>query len=705
MRLIRRRAGRQGEGKRRSSAAWRNEHGNDAVGDRVIPRINAGFRLFCLADLGLFGFIYVNVLLNPFRDDSLVNAAFSLVALAALLGAAYFSAPRRQRRNRLFGSLLLGLALFQAATALVMLAHDRTGNLWRSVMSVHAVVGFEMFAPFFLVYYFRHIGNRREGVAPLRELNGHLSFFIFRVGFWSGVVTGLAAGPPWLIPLHRWGMLVGTPLLLWHVNAAARDRLRQDDARAQIVQRAAPALLLPLVLVAAGYLWLRNDPRPKVFMQSDLMARGDPTPLSTGYRFEPSEVRTAGGAVYREEVLTNSAKSCGGFGCHKVIYEAWLESPHRHSANVFYEAALQLAFDKKGLDGVKFCAGCHDPVSLLSGGLKAGRLVSAAGREEGITCIICHSIEPHGADPKNAAYTFRMPERFFTTVQNIYTAHQLREEHLGDFLQPALRATEYCVACHRVVLPRHLTGAPRAIVEQDPYTSWREGPFHDRSHPRFVRIETCQSCHMPRTTKQERPVPLSPDHRFAAANSALPVLYGYPSQLEAVERFLRDGQVSLRIESVRREKDEILLAIRVESRRVGHVFPAGPLDINEVWIEVTVEDTEGARLFYSGGLDEKGRVETGARFFKSLKKDSEGREIRGHDILSVATKEDVRLLPPRGARRETYAFSAPRGAKGLVVEARLNYRKFNPDFVAFAVGRSLSLPVVTMARDRREVRW
>ncbi len=664
---------------------------------KVFLIINKIFRKLYALDVFGFAATYLIVLSNPVREASSVNVTHTATTFGAILLAAYLSYPGRRARNAVFSFLLIFLFASQVLTAACMLLFDRYSNMWRNLMTVHVVGGLEIFGPFFMMYYFHHIYEKRFAKDETGELFAHVGFSVFRVGLWTGIIAGFATGSMTMIPLHKWAMLLAAPLVLFHAALGTKHMLRFLSKRQTLLPRFYASLFLSLILFLCVVFALYHEPKPVLLSQNEFIARSDPSPVRTGFSFKESLVRTPQNAVFHAGTIGDSQKSCGEFGCHKVMYEEWLESPHRRSTNIFYEKSLQLAIKKGGLKAAKLCAGCHDPISLLSGDMTGKKPVSDVSRNEGISCLVCHSISPHKNIMQNGSYTFTMPSRFFAFVQNIYTVHDLKDEHLGDFLKKEIKMPEYCGMCHRSVLSKKLTGASQDIVDQDPYTSWKEGPYHNPRHPKFKQSEkqNCNDCHMPRTTQQERPVPLSPSHRFAASNSALPFINGDTKQLKAVEKFLKTKVLRLKI----KKQGRVYFSVTVENTGAGHHFPAGPLDINEVWLEIIVQDEKGNVIYHSGFIDKNSHVDKNARFFKILETDKNGNEIKGHDILNVMSKKTIRIIPPKGKITETYALPEEKAQGSLTATARVNYRKFNQEFTDWVLGKGkMKLPVVEMAK-------
>ena len=95
----------------------------------------------------------------------------------------------------------------------------------------------------------------------------------------------------------------------------------------------------------------------------------------------------------------------------------------------------------------RYCAGCHDPISLFSGAKDADNVtLSVAGADEGISCAVCHSMVQ--ADVQgNGDYTLAPAPRY---------SFELGE---GDAAAPTVRFpdTHLSRSSHRKLLPTHST--------------------------------------------------------------------------------------------------------------------------------------------------------------------------------------------------------------------------------------------------------
>ncbi|MGH7599701.1 MAG: multiheme c-type cytochrome, partial [bacterium] len=126
--------------------------------------------------------------------------------------------------------------------------------------------------------------------------------------------------------------------------------------------------------------------------------------------------------------------------------------------------------------------------------------------------------------------------------------------------------------------------------------------------------------------------------------------------------------------------EEVCVDVVVRSRNVGHFFPSGTTEANEVWLELKAVDDLGKIIFWSGavGGDGKGLVEPSAHFYRSYLVDGRGNHIDKNNIWAAREAVYVNLIPPGGADIAHFRLRVPAdcGSKIHLV-AQLNYRKFS----------------------------
>ncbi|MGE3841930.1 MAG: tetratricopeptide repeat protein, partial [Vicinamibacterales bacterium] len=250
------------------------------------------------------------------------------------------------------------------------------------------------------------------------------------------------------------------------------------------------------------------------------------------------------------------------------------------------------------------------------------------------------------------------------------------------------------------------------------------------------RPQSCADCHMPLVESKD---PAAKNgrvrsHRFAAANTAVPFVNHDRDQVEAVQRFLKDGQISVDVfgivrgEAPRGERvaasmdgamgsastfgvgeeslafgareaflalapvvvgpfgaapvlvrrgESVRIDVVVRTRKVGHFFPGGTVDAFDVWLDLEVFDEHDRRILHSGSLRERGELDSAAHRYRSLLLDEHGNPIDKRNAWAARSVAYVRLIPPGAADTVHYRLVVPDDAGSrLRIRASVKYRKF-----------------------------
>ena len=147
--------------------------------------------------------------------------------------------------------------------------------------------------------------------------------------------------------------------------------------------------------------------------------------------------------------------------------------------------------------------------------------------------------------------------------------------------------------------------------------------------------------------------------------------------------------------------DAVTINTVVSNVGVGHEFPGGTTDINEVWVHFVVRDGQDRIIFESGATDTAGNVDAGAYFYRSLPVDKEGKLVWRHDLFRMVGDSYKNAIKPGSADVVTYDFTVPSWAKNpLSVSAVVKYRKLNNHYARWALkDETLLLPAVDVAQD------
>lgn len=413
--------------------------------------------------------------------------------------------------------------------------------------------------------------------------------------------------------------------------------------------------------------------------------------------------------------------------CHAEIAAQWAQSAHRFASlnNPYYTASLEQLRRERGAAAARFCAGCHDPLLLVDDAIVQPELPrQAVAAQAGLPCLVCHSIKECQGTLGNGAYTLvasAVPPPAEQATAGTQSPHGQR------LRAPVLKTAELCATCHKVGLLPEVTQA-QWLRGQNDYDAWQQSMAAGNGvaaiyRPQTVEVKRCQDCHMPLV--KLRSGQLVRSHRFLAANTALAALRNDGETVERTREFLR-GAVSLDLAVLPRpageqeplpnldaqvsvQRGELRFDVVLRNRRVGHRFPGGTNDSNEVWLEVEVRAGSGGAVL----RDATHRVRAQAV-------DDSGVPLQRRDpqrMRGVVYDTSVAPADPQVVRYkvELSALPAAATATELVLRATLRYRKFSPDYTRFACAelpasvepstrqRCLEPPVVEIASAERRL--
>ena len=390
--------------------------------------------------------------------------------------------------------------------------------------------------------------------------------------------------------------------------------------------------------------------------------------------------------------------------CHADAAAQWSGSAHRFASfnNPYYTAAVEAFRKERGFVASRFCAGCHDPALVSSGRIDGPIDRRTREAQAGIVCLTCHSIADHPPRTGNGQF-----------VAKLMPWSTKGPEHKARLRPTVMGTADFCGTCHRVGLTEDVTHGRWLRGQDDLYPflgSSIAGNGAAAVHRAPQQQQNCQGCHMQPEVAMLGDAAAKPgtdgvlriaSHRFLGANTALPHLRGDRQQQARTEAFLRD-RVSIDLQLAEGGELDVIL----RSKGVGHRFPSGTMDSNEVWIEVRALDDKGAVVGQSGVLRTSGGVATldkEAHLVRAQMVDANGKPLLTRDVqhargvvydnaLNPGDPQAIRYELPKSARR---------------AEARLLYRKFSADYARFACAeipdaelrkRCEDPPIVEMAK-------
>jgi hypothetical protein len=387
--------------------------------------------------------------------------------------------------------------------------------------------------------------------------------------------------------------------------------------------------------------------------------------------------------------------------CHADQTQQWRVSGHAQAASeAYYQSVASLLIEERGVDAVRYCAACHNPIGLMQGEVDAnaaGQISSSGGSAyqarklgislpiseraaESVTCVICHqAAKVHGALSLDAGAP-TLPTGEFDRL----SLRAAPNSHREVMLRSPLHQAELCGDCHNLQLPNS------DLALEPTFDEWIDSPYPARG-------VTCQTCHFSevqaRKSDSSAPQSVHTHGGLPGAPSSLPGLSGEPALLRTA--------ATLEASLSRTDDPSVLVAtVTITNSGAGHDLPTGANDLRQVWLEAVLRDEHGQVVWRSGSLDQYGTLDSSAVQFHKVLGDASGRPIELHRIWAATRVLSDTSLKPWEARRIPFRIVLTQPAQTpCALTVRLLYRDVSQSFAEFALNRAVSdLPILEMAR-------
>lgn len=468
------------------------------------------------------------------------------------------------------------------------------------------------------------------------------------------------------------------------------------------------------------------------------------TPYQTPYGphpFRPSQTETSTG-TFMEPARTGNSAQCGA--CHAQIAKEWQASIHSQAgSDQTYQKNVNLLAKKKGMATTRYCEGCHAPVALISGQLTEGGKLDTPGHLlEGVSCLACHGVDQAVHVKGVASFRFSPPSDYLFARQSNPLALKVHNylvriqprQHRKDMARDILASPQLCATCHVQFMDKDVNQWGW-VQMQDEYTGWLNSPYSKQTHQTFAEgyLKRCQDCHFP-LAKGSDPSANSEgmirSHYSLGANTAIPYYTHDDGQLLRTKEFLQADKVRVSIDIPDRPDavhsnayvapniydskevpdycyigETLKFNVVVANTQVGHNFPGGSTDINEVWLYVRASDGQNNTVFESGAMDSKGTVDQNAYFYKSIPIDRQGEPVWKHDLFNMTGDSFKRVIMAGKSDIVPYSIVIPDWVKSpLTISVSLKYRKFNDRYAHWALDdEGIQLPVIDMSTDMASI--
>lgn len=467
--------------------------------------------------------------------------------------------------------------------------------------------------------------------------------------------------------------------------------------------------------------------------------------------FLPSNAMTANGQFINPRSVP-TAEYCGH--CHQEAYHQWRQSVHSNSfRQPWYLKNVNMLIDEKGVQFSRHCEGCHNQIALFSGDLSQGMPKKRPFEQEGITCVVCHSIQSTDTTG-TGSYVMATPavlvDEHGAPITHPVTDSEILahlDRHKQAEMRPLLKTAEFCAACHKAAIPRSLDDYKflRAFTV---YDEWQGASFTKQSPLPFYRkdtVSTCQTCHMPRE-------PLAPgaqdsgakdgtlvSHRWLGGNSLNAAYYKFDEQSAKLVNFLKngpDGKGVLGVDIFGLEKespaapssdeapktaliaplgltdyalapgDTLIADVVIQNKGIGHSYIPEQRDFYESWVDFTVKDASGKTLAESGFIKPDGDLDPSAHSFTNRLINTKGELNDLHQIWHNRVLAYNNTIQSGRSQLVRYRFRLPKTGSGpITITATVKYRRFDQHFLDYAMdqpaGKHYPEPVIEVATQSR----
>jgi tetratricopeptide (TPR) repeat protein len=427
-----------------------------------------------------------------------------------------------------------------------------------------------------------------------------------------------------------------------------------------------------------------------------LSAVSAPAPLEWRLPTEPGRfapAHTQAPAGLRGAALGDD-ESCST--CHAEIYAQQQASAHAWSSfnNPIYRFSVESMRADIGKPASKMCGGCHDLALLVDGAMDAEVAPVDRRAHTGVTCRICHGIAESTVDGNGSVALRSTPIPL--PKENDAASIEAHKKAAAP-VRTTRSGLPVCGSCHRGFLSE-ATGNGHFLIGQDELTSWSASAWSGNGLGRIDKVErkSCIDCHMARVPAPRRDAAARngtvASHRFAGGHTWLAAMLGDAEQLEAHRAMLR-GAASIDVAGVRvgdtwhlpadgaaiAGGDTAIFDVVIRNLRVGHRFPGGVLDAQDVFVAISVTDARGDVIAAAGTDHLRGADDPSAHILRAVVADSGGTLRYARDTQNFRAPIVNHTIAARDAVATRFALAVPgRVLLPLRVEARLLHRSRNP---------------------------
>jgi cytochrome c-type biogenesis protein CcmH/NrfG/nitrate/TMAO reductase-like tetraheme cytochrome c subunit len=433
--------------------------------------------------------------------------------------------------------------------------------------------------------------------------------------------------------------------------------------------------------------------------------------------FAPGNAELQSGEFIQSGAFPN-AEYCAH--CHQEAYHQWRQALHSNAFRApFYRTSVNILNRTKGIEFSRHCDSCHNPIGVLSGALTENSQVNRKFDDDGVTCMVCHSIQALKSTSGNGGYVMGVPSVMVDESGNRIPGEVPYDEimthtdrHVRAVMQSFYRTSQFCAACHKANLPQQLNDF-KFISAFSTYDEWQNSKFSHQNPLTFYTgdFKTCQNCHMKRAplTLQDYGAKNGTfaSHSWLAGNTAVPFYYGLDEQLKKTMAFLESGEyLNVDIFGLKRKKDRQVIGplgsvpfdiepdsqleayVVIQNKNIGHSLIPEVRDLYQAWVEFKVTDASGREICHSGYLNPDGSLDTRAHSFTARPVDSNGQFVDNHKVFIIHASAFDNTIQAGRSVLIRYRFRVPKDVKGpITLTAKVNYQHFRSSYLDNVFGK------------------
>jgi tetratricopeptide (TPR) repeat protein len=428
-----------------------------------------------------------------------------------------------------------------------------------------------------------------------------------------------------------------------------------------------------------------------------------------------------------------TAAYCGH--CHQAAYHQWRQSLHANSFRTpFYRTSVNILVRTKGIVFARHCDSCHNPIAVVSGRMTPGSQVDASYDRDGVTCMVCHSIESTASKLGNGSYVMGIPavmvDKNGRPVPGIVPDSEIfahLDRHAAAVMKPFYKSSEFCSGCHKANLPPELNNY-KWIRAFSAYDEWQQSKFSQDSPLTYYTADyaDCQDCHMMREpisrTDYGAYKGTLASHRWLAGNTAVPFYLGYKEQLKKTIDFLKSGNYlnvdifALKIGGMGpaieplgsvpftlKAGSVVEAYIVIQNKGAGHSLLPEVRDLYQAWVRVTVKDANGKVIYHSGFVNPDGTVDQRAHIFTNRPVNKAGSFVDDHMVWTIHSVAYDNTIQSGSSALVRYQFLIPKNVAGPVtITASVEYRHLRRSYLNNVFGKNHpAYPIVELASRTR----